>query len=96
MRSSSSRSVALFPQWRWQRGELREGDPTFERLKARGFVGAGYDEQASAARLYETLVPYAGLHAIPHATGPYQGPVDLALGRLARLRGDQRGILSVG
>lgn len=46
------------------------------------------DERTGAA-LYDALLPYAGLHAIPHACGPYQGPVDLALGRLARLRGDR-------
>lgn len=46
-------------------------------------------DEATGAALYEALLPYAGLHAIPHATGPYQGPVDLALGRLARLVGDR-------
>jgi DNA-binding CsgD family transcriptional regulator len=46
-------------------------------------------DEASGTRLYDSLLPYAGLHAIPHACGPYQGPVDLALGRLARLGGDR-------
>ena len=46
-------------------------------------------DERSGAALYEALVPYAGLHAIPHACGPYQGPVDLALGRLARLGGNR-------
>lgn len=45
------------------------------------------DEQ-TASWLYPALSPYAGLHAIPHAHAPYQGPVDLALGRLAGLCGD--------
>lgn len=35
----------------WQRGELREGDPTFERLNAKGFLGAGYDEAKAAVHL---------------------------------------------
>ena len=42
----------------------------------------------TASALYVTLSPYAGLHAIAHAHTPYQGPVDLALGRLAGLIGD--------
>lgn len=46
-------------------------------------------DETTAASLYDALLPYAGLHAIPHACGPYQGPVDLALGRLARLGGDR-------
>jgi DNA-binding CsgD family transcriptional regulator len=46
-------------------------------------------DEVSATSLYDALRPYAGLHAIPHACGPYQGPVDLALGRLARLGGDR-------
>jgi DNA-binding CsgD family transcriptional regulator len=41
----------------------------------------------TAERLYEILLPYDGLHAIAHAFGPYGGPVALALGKLARLRG---------
>jgi His-Xaa-Ser system radical SAM maturase HxsB len=53
----------------WQRGELREGDPTFERLKARGFVGAGYDEEASAVRLcrrkdYLSIGPYLHIFVV--------------------------------
>src|SRR5699024_1195316 len=30
---------------------------------------------------------YAGQHAIAYATSPYEGPVDLALGRLSRILG---------
>jgi DNA-binding NarL/FixJ family response regulator len=45
-------------------------------------------DELTASALYATLSPYAGLHAIAHAHTPYQGPVDLALGRLAGLLGD--------
>jgi DNA-binding NarL/FixJ family response regulator len=41
----------------------------------------------TAEVLYACLLPYAGRHAIAHAHTPYEGPVDLALGRLARLTG---------
>jgi DNA-binding CsgD family transcriptional regulator len=37
--------------------------------------------------LYDLLLPYAGLHAIAHAYGPYEGSVVLALGKLARMLG---------
>jgi uncharacterized protein len=37
----------------WQRGELKPGTPTFERLKGLALVGAGYDHDAVAARLCE-------------------------------------------
>lgn len=46
-------------------------------------------DRETAPRLYERLLPYAGQHAIAHAIGPYEGPVDLALGRLAHASGDQ-------
>lgn len=49
-------------------------------------VGLG-DEQTGSS-LYAILAPYVGLQAIAHAHAPYHGPVDLALGRLARLFGD--------
>ena len=52
-------------------------------------LAAWLGDEPTGAALYDALAPYAGLHAIPHATGPYQGPVDLALGRLARLGGDR-------
>ncbi len=45
-------------------------------------------DRDTAARLYAGLLPYAHLHVVPHAHAPFQGPVDLALGRLARLLGD--------
>lgn len=45
-------------------------------------------DETTAPMLYDRLRPYAGMHAVPHACGPYQGPVDHALGRLARLLGD--------
>jgi len=41
----------------------------------------------SARIIYDQLQPYAGLHAIGFAYGPYEGPVDLARGELARLMG---------
>lgn len=41
----------------------------------------------SAGVIYDQLRPYAGLHAIGFAHAPYEGPVDLALGTLARLMG---------
>ncbi|MBU2669902.1 helix-turn-helix transcriptional regulator [Actinoplanes bogorensis] len=44
-------------------------------------------DTTTAAKLYEILLPYDGLHAIAHAYGPYVGPVALALGKLARLLG---------
>ena len=47
----------------------------------------------SASIIYDQLSPYAGLHAISLAHTPYEGPVDLARGRMARLignRGDAR------
>ncbi len=44
---------------------------------------------ADTARvLYDQLAPYAGLHAIGLSSTPYDGPVDLALGRLALTYGD--------
>jgi DNA-binding CsgD family transcriptional regulator len=45
-------------------------------------------DEVNAAKLYETLLPYEHQHVIPHAHAPYQGPVGLALGRLARALGD--------
>ena len=54
-------------------------------------VCAWLGDEPSAAQLYETLRPYSGLHAIPHACSPYQGPVDVALGGLARALGDAAG-----
>lgn len=51
-------------------------------------VCAWLGDETTAPALYEVLRPYTGMHAIALACGPYQGPVDLALGRLARLLGD--------
>lgn len=47
-------------------------------------------DTATAHVLYDQLAPYAGLHAIGFAATPYDGPVDLALGRLAATIGDAR------
>ncbi len=44
-------------------------------------------DTATGAALYELLLPYDGLQAIAHAYGPYEGPVALALGRLAVMLG---------
>lgn len=51
-------------------------------------VCAWLGDEATATVLYERLLPHEAQHAIAHAHGPYQGPVGLALGRLARVRGD--------
>jgi DNA-binding CsgD family transcriptional regulator len=50
-------------------------------------VCAWLGDRPTAERLYERLLPYTGQHAIAFATSPYEGPVDLALGRLARVLG---------
>ena len=42
----------------------------------------------TARVLYDQLAPFAGLHAIGLSQAPYDGPVDLALGRLAACLGD--------
>lgn len=66
-------------------------------VRAPEFLMAAFDaaeicvrlaDRETAAALYSTLQPFAGLHAIAHAHAPYQGPINLALGRLAALRGD--------
>ncbi len=45
---------------------------------------------ADTARvLYAQLAPFSGLHAMGLACGPYGGPVDLALGRLAATYGEE-------
>ena len=51
-------------------------------------VCAWLGDQVNAAKLYATLLPYERQHVIAHAHTPYQGPVGLVLGRLARLLGD--------
>lgn len=51
-------------------------------------VCAWLDDDSHAATLYATLLPYERQHVIAHAHTPYQGPVGLALGRLARVLGD--------
>jgi len=52
-------------------------------------VCAWLGDRETGARLYAELVPYSGLHAIAFAHSPYEGPVDLALGRLAVLADDR-------
>ena len=51
-------------------------------------VCAWLGDEANAAKLYTTLLPYEHQHVIAHAHAPYQGPVGLSLGRLARVLGD--------
>ena len=46
-------------------------------------------DQTNAATLYGLLLPYEQHHTIAHAHAPYQGPVSLTLGRLARLLGER-------
>jgi DNA-binding CsgD family transcriptional regulator len=53
-------------------------------------VCAWLGDSGTARVLYDQLSPYAGLHAIGLAAAPYDGPVDLALGRLAATMGDAR------
>ena len=53
-----------------------------------GDVCAWLGDEANAATLYATLLPYEHQHVIAHAHTPYQGPVGLVLGRLARVLGD--------
>lgn len=53
-------------------------------------VCAWLGDAETARILYDLLSPYAGLHAIGLAAAPYDGPVDLALGRLAATMGDAR------
>ena len=50
-------------------------------------VCAWLGDRHTAEVLYSALSPYSGQHAIGHATAPYKGPVDLALGRLAHTLG---------
>lgn len=51
-------------------------------------VCAWLGDEAGAATLYALLLPYEHVHVIAHAHAPYQGPVGLVLGRLARVVGD--------
>jgi His-Xaa-Ser system radical SAM maturase HxsB len=53
----------------WHGGALASGDPAFERLKRAGFVGAGYDADAIAARLcrrkdYLSTGPYLHIFVV--------------------------------
>ncbi|WP_422114699.1 helix-turn-helix domain-containing protein [Brachybacterium sp. UNK5269] len=50
-------------------------------------ICAWLGDRRTAERHYDRLVPYAGQHAIAYATSPYEGPVDLTLGRLSRILG---------
>jgi DNA-binding CsgD family transcriptional regulator len=51
-------------------------------------VCAWLADESHAATLYATLLPYERQHVIAHAHAPYEGPVGLALGRLARVLGN--------
>ncbi len=51
-------------------------------------VCAWLGDADTAPVIYDQLAPYSGLHAIGLAASPYDGPVDLALGRLAATYGD--------
>ncbi len=51
-------------------------------------VCAWLGDAETARVVYDQLAPYSGLHAIGLACTPYDGPVDLALGRLAATYGD--------
>ena len=53
-------------------------------------ICVGLSDAEAGQVVYATLLPYAGGHAIAHAHAPYEGPVDLALGRLARLIGSSQ------
>lgn len=50
-------------------------------------LAAWLGDTATADALCELLLPHSGLHVMGSAAGPYEGPVDLALGRLARTLG---------
>ena len=52
-------------------------------------VCAWLGDAETARVIYDQLAPYSGLHAIGLAATPYDGPVDLALGRLAATYGDR-------
>ena len=52
-------------------------------------ICAWVGDRRTAERLHARLEPYSGRHAVAHATSPYEGPVDLALGRLERVLGRQ-------
>ena len=51
-------------------------------------VCAWLGDEDHAAQLYAVLLPYERQYVIPHSYTPYQGPVGLVLGRLARALGD--------
>lgn len=51
-------------------------------------VCAWLADESHAAALYAALLPYEREHVVAHAHAPYQGPVGLALGRLARVLDD--------
>ena len=52
-------------------------------------ICATLGDTSTAAEIYELLLPYAGLQAIPLAISPHNGPVSLYLGRLAVLLGER-------
>lgn len=79
----------------WWRSLVPHTDRAPARVPEWIVVQAGHAElccwlgdAGSAASLYRTLLPYAGLHVGVFAYSPYGGPVDLVLGRLAQLVGD--------
>ncbi len=57
-------------------------------------VCAWLGDAATARTLYDQLAPFAGLQAIGLSQSPYDGPVDLALGRLAACLDDAEGARS--
>ncbi|HEU4544840.1 MAG TPA: response regulator transcription factor [Microlunatus sp.] len=89
---SAGRRVEAADEWRALAGRVRAVPP-----EAPEFLMTATDaadvcvwlaDEANAAALYGVLLPYEHLHVIAHAHAPYQGPVGLALGRLARVLGD--------
>lgn len=71
-----------------QAGSVPVGAPEF-LVATVGYseVCAWLGDRVTAQVLLDRLAPYSGQHAIASATSPYEGPVDLARGRLSRLLG---------
>lgn len=59
-------------------------------MVAHANVCVGLSDAETGEVVYAALLPYGGRHAIAHAHAPYEGPVDLALARLARLIGSSQ------
>ncbi|CUR55678.1 hypothetical protein NOCA230010 [metagenome] len=51
-------------------------------------VCAWLGDEVNGAKLYATLLPFENQYVVAYAHAPYQGPVGLVLGRLARMLGD--------